>query len=226
MTTPTITLYPDTLPAKGQANDAFDVNVNSFLNWLTLTNGPELQGLVTYTNDVANTVLATALAGDLPALTGKAGNYIRANAAEDGGEFRTPLQIKSDIGLSATDSPTFNAITSTASVSVAGSVTASNLVGELIATRKVSGGFGTGNSASYAVTSTLENATYQVHATRVINSTNLTTTFGNVVYTSSSRAIINIYAGTSVTITESAGVISANNTGAAASIYLSVTRVY
>jgi hypothetical protein len=97
MTTPTITLYPDTLPAKGQANDAFDVNVNSFLNWLTLTNGPELQGLVTYTNDVANTVLATALAGDLPALTGKAGDYIRANAAEDGGEFRTTSQVRSDI---------------------------------------------------------------------------------------------------------------------------------
>ena len=112
MTTPTITLYPDTLPAKGQANDAFDVNVNSFLNWLTLTNGPELQGLVTYTNDVANTVLATALAGDLPPLTGKAGNYIRANAAENGGEFRTPAQVKADIGLSGiTDNSTATAIT-------------------------------------------------------------------------------------------------------------------
>jgi hypothetical protein len=112
MTTPTITLYPDTLPAKGQANDAFDVNVNSFLNWLTLTNGPELQGLVTYTNDVANTVLATALAGDLPALTGKAGEYIRANAAEDGGEFRTPSQVKADIGLGGiTDNSSSTAVT-------------------------------------------------------------------------------------------------------------------
>ena len=112
MTTPTITLYPDTLPAKGQANDAFDVNVNSFLNWLTLTNGPELQGLVTYTNDVANTVLATALAGNLPTLTGKAGNYIRANAAENGGEFRTPSQVKADIGLSGiTNNSTSTAVT-------------------------------------------------------------------------------------------------------------------
>ena len=112
MTTPTITLYPDTLPAKGQANDAFDVNVNDFLDWLTLTNGPELQGLVTYTNDVANTVLATALAGDLPPLTGKAGEYIRANAAEDGGEFRTPAQVKADIGLGGiTDNSTSNSIT-------------------------------------------------------------------------------------------------------------------
>jgi hypothetical protein len=100
MTTPVITLYPDILPAKGQANDAFDVNVNSFLNWLTLTNGPELQGLVIYTNDVASSVLATALAGTLPPLTGKAGNYLRANIAENGGEFRTTGQVRSDILVS------------------------------------------------------------------------------------------------------------------------------
>jgi hypothetical protein len=101
MTTPTITLYPDTLPAKGQANAAFDVNVDDFLTWLTLTNGPELAAMITYTDNVASTVLATALAGNLPALTGKAGNYIRANAAEDGGEFRTPTEVLADIGATA-----------------------------------------------------------------------------------------------------------------------------
>jgi hypothetical protein len=98
MTTPTITLYPDTLPAKGQANAAFDVNTDDFLTWLTLTNGPELAAMITYTDNVAATVLANALAGNLPPLTGKAGNYLRANAAEDGGEFRTPAEVLSDIG--------------------------------------------------------------------------------------------------------------------------------
>jgi len=107
MTTPTITLYPDTLPAKEQANAAFDTNIDNFMNWLTLTNGPELQTMITYTNDVADSVLATALAGDLPPLTGKAGDYIRANAAEDGGEFRTPAQVLADIGAPALDSPAF-----------------------------------------------------------------------------------------------------------------------
>ena len=97
MTTPTITLYPDTLPAKEQANAAFDTNVDNFMDWLTLTNGPELQAMVTYTNDVADSVLATALAGDLPPLTGKAGDYIRANAAEDGGEFRTPQELATEL---------------------------------------------------------------------------------------------------------------------------------
>jgi hypothetical protein len=111
-------------------------------------------------------------------------------------------------------------------VAATGNVTGNIIQGNIMATRRVSGGYGTSNAASYAVTSTSENATYQVHATRVINSTNLTTTFGVVLYTSASRAIINLYAGVSVTITESGGVISANNTGAAAAIYLSVTRVY
>jgi hypothetical protein len=119
MTTPTITLYPDTLPAKGQANDAFDVNVNSFLNWLTLTNGPELATMITFTVDVRDTVLATALAGNLPPLTGEALNLFRVNAAENGGEFRTPLQVKADIGLGGiTDNSTANAITIDASGNV------------------------------------------------------------------------------------------------------------
>lgn len=101
MTTPTITLYPDTLPAKGQGNAAFDTNVDNFLTWLTLTNGPDLAAMITYTQSVADTVLATALAGNLPDLTGRAGDYIRANAAEDGGEFRTPAQVLADIGATA-----------------------------------------------------------------------------------------------------------------------------
>jgi hypothetical protein len=104
MTTPTITQYPDTLPAKGQANAAFDTNVDNFLTWQTVTNGPELAAMITWTQGVADTVLATALAGDLPALTGKALNFIRANAAENGGEFRTPAQVLSDIGAASTDS--------------------------------------------------------------------------------------------------------------------------
>jgi hypothetical protein len=60
--------------------------------------------MITWTQGVADTVLATALAGNLPALTGKALNFIRANAAEDGGEFRTPAQVLSDIGAASTSS--------------------------------------------------------------------------------------------------------------------------
>jgi hypothetical protein len=111
MTTPTITLYPDTLPAKGQANAAFDVNVNDFLTWLTLTNGPELAAMITYTDGVANTVLATALAGNIPPLTGEALKLLRVNAAEDGAEFVAP-PAGSLVGTTATQVLTNKTLTS------------------------------------------------------------------------------------------------------------------
>jgi len=107
MTTPTFTPYPGNLPAKEQSNPVLDTNVDDFLTWLTDTNGPELATFVTYAQDVADNVLATALAGDLPPLTGKAGNYLRANAGEDGGEFRTTVQVLADIAGAPLASPEF-----------------------------------------------------------------------------------------------------------------------
>jgi hypothetical protein len=97
MTTPTITLYPDTLPAKGQANAAFDTNVDNFLTWQTATNGPELAAMITWTVGVRDSVLAAALAGDLPPLTGEALKVPRANAAEDNVEFATVTQAGWDL---------------------------------------------------------------------------------------------------------------------------------
>jgi hypothetical protein len=97
MTTPTITQYPDTLPAKGQANAAFDTNVDNFLTWQTATFGPELATLITWTVGVRDSVLAAALAGDLPPLTGEALKVPRANAAEDNVEFATVTQAAWDL---------------------------------------------------------------------------------------------------------------------------------
>jgi hypothetical protein len=97
MTTPTITLYPDTLPAKGQANAAFDTNVDNFLTWQTVTSGPELAAMITWTVGVRDSVLAAALAGDLPPLTGEALKVPRANATEDGVEFATVTQASWDL---------------------------------------------------------------------------------------------------------------------------------
>ena len=106
MTAPVIRQYPGTIPDKGQAQTAFDTNVDAFLDWQALQFAPDLVAFGTWTTGVANTVLATALAGDLPALTGKAGNYIRANNAEDGGEFLTPAQVRDDIGANDADNLT------------------------------------------------------------------------------------------------------------------------
>jgi len=122
MTTPTITPYPGDLPAKEQSNPVLDANVDDFLTWLSDTNGPELVTFVTYAQDVADNVLATALAGDLPPLTGKAGQFIRANAAEDGGEFRTPAQVLAAIGAAPLANPALTG-TPTAPTAAAGTST-------------------------------------------------------------------------------------------------------
>jgi len=119
MTTPTITPYPGDLPAKEQSNPVLDTNVDNFLTWLTDTNGPELVTFVTYAQDVADNVLATALAGDLPPLTGKAGDYIRANAAEDGGEFRTPQELAGDLSAFLASHKPVNVSGATPSLDVA-----------------------------------------------------------------------------------------------------------
>ena len=119
MTTPTITPYPGDLPAKEQSNPVLDTNVDNFLTWLTDTNGPELVTFITYAQDVVENVLATALAGDLPALTGKAGDYIRANAAEDGGEFRTPQELAGDLSAFLASHKPVNVSGTTPSLDVA-----------------------------------------------------------------------------------------------------------
>jgi len=87
MTAPVIRQYPGTIPDKGQTQTAFDTNVDAFLDWQALQFAPDLVAFGTWTNGVANSVLATALAGDLPPLTGEAGRFIRVKAAEDGVEF-------------------------------------------------------------------------------------------------------------------------------------------
>ena len=72
--------------------------------------------MITWTQGVADTVLATALAGDLPPLTGQALKFFRVNAAEDGGEFRTSAEVLADIGAADATlaaplaSPTFTGV--------------------------------------------------------------------------------------------------------------------
>mgnify|MGYP003641501591 CR=1 FL=1 len=117
-------------------------------------------------------------------------------------------------------------IDSAGTVEIPGYVAAGTLSGTIMATSRVLGGYGTGNSASFAATSTSEARAYIVCGSRHTNSTNVTNIMAHVTYASASRTIVTINAGTSLSVTESAGVISVNNTGTAASVYMTVTRVY
>jgi hypothetical protein len=207
MTTPTITLYPDTLPAKGQANAAFDTNVDDFLTWQTVTNGPELAAMITWTQGVADTVLATALAGTLPSLTGKAGDYIRANAAEDGGEFRTVAEVLADIGGASAASVALKA--PLASPPLTGVPTAPTAAAGTNTTQVATTAFVKGTSATSATTSGFE-----IDFTGIPDGvTDLEVWFDDVGLTSADNLIVQIGTGASPTTTgyESSSVLMSSN---------------
>ena len=111
-------------------------------------------------------------------------------------------------------------------VDVVGSLTAQTVTGDTMSSHRASGGYGTGNSASVAVSSTAEGRQYQVMAMRATGSLNNTNAMSIVTYSSNSRGVTAIKTGTGISITESAGVISATNTSTAAVVYISVTRMY
>jgi len=82
MTLPVITVYPDAIPSKGQAQTAFDTNVNDYLTW-QVTFATQLTPWITQ----ANALGAALVAGNLPPLTGRQLDAVRVNAAANGVEF-------------------------------------------------------------------------------------------------------------------------------------------
>jgi len=83
MTAPVIRQYPGTIPDKGQAQTAFDTNVDAFLDWQALQFAPDLVAFGTW----ADQVRAALIAGNLPPLTGRQFDAVRVNAAGNGVEF-------------------------------------------------------------------------------------------------------------------------------------------
>ena len=105
-------------------------------------------------------------------------------------------------------------------------VTAAGLVGDYIRSAAVSGGYGSSNSADMTVSSSSEGRMYLVIGHRTTNSSNATNAAAIVTYSGATRSIGYLDTGTGITITESGGVISVNNTSSAAAIYGSMTRMY
>ena len=91
--TPTITL-PPTLPDKEQAQDQalFDANVDAYMDWLEI-NAPELNAFIDWVVLSRDDVIAAALAGDLPDLTGQALRILRVASSETGLEFAEAVVI-------------------------------------------------------------------------------------------------------------------------------------
>jgi hypothetical protein len=83
MTAPVIRQYPGTIPDKGQAQTAFDTNVDAFLDWQALQFAPDLVAFGTW----ADGIRASLIAGNLPSLTGRNLDAVRVNAAGNDVEF-------------------------------------------------------------------------------------------------------------------------------------------
>jgi len=83
MTAPVIRQFVGTIPDKGQAQTAFDTNVDAFLDWQALQFAPDLVAFGTFASDTA----AALVAANLPSLAGRALDAVRVNAAANGVEF-------------------------------------------------------------------------------------------------------------------------------------------
>jgi len=83
MTAPVIRQFLGTIPDKGQAQTAFDTNVDAFLDWQALQFAPDLVAFGTF----ASTTAAALVAANLPPLTGRNLDAVRVNAAGNGVEF-------------------------------------------------------------------------------------------------------------------------------------------
>lgn len=119
MVTPVISQMTTPYPDKGQTQVVFDTNVDGLMSLFdSLTS--ELPPALTWIQDRVDEVAATAMAGDLPDMTGKAGNYIRVNAGETAGELRTPAQVLLDLGSGNTGRAVFESETDAEAQAVMG----------------------------------------------------------------------------------------------------------
>ena len=83
MTAPVIRQFVGTIPDKGQAQAAFDTNVDAFLDWQALQFAPDLVAFGVFADDTA----AALVAANLPSLAGRNLDAVRVNAAANGVEF-------------------------------------------------------------------------------------------------------------------------------------------
>jgi hypothetical protein len=112
---------PPTAPeAPLRSDPAFSTKAQTFLTWLAGGFYSYVGDSVDYVDERADEALAAATTFGFPSIAGKALNLTRVNAAGTALEFRTPVQVRSDIGATAVGASVFTAADAAAARSAIG----------------------------------------------------------------------------------------------------------
>jgi len=106
MVKPTPPIAPEA-PLRSDA--AFSAKAQTFLNWLSGGFYSYVGDAVDFVDERADEALAAATTFGFPSIAGKALNFTRVNAGATALEFRTPAQVRSDIGATAIGASVFTA---------------------------------------------------------------------------------------------------------------------
>jgi hypothetical protein len=96
---------PPTAPeAPLRSDPAFSAKAQTFLTWLSGGFYSYVEDSVDFVDERADEALAAATTFGFPSIAGKALNFTRVNAGATALEFRTPAQVRSDIGAAYSQS--------------------------------------------------------------------------------------------------------------------------
>jgi hypothetical protein len=91
---------PPTAPeAPLRSDPAFSTKAQTFLTWLAGGFNTYVEDAVDYVDERADEALAAATTFGFPSIAGKGLNFTRVNAGGTALEFRTPAQVRADLGL-------------------------------------------------------------------------------------------------------------------------------
>jgi hypothetical protein len=114
---------PPTAPeAPLRSDPAFSTKAQTFLTWLSGGFYSYVEDSVDFVDERADEALAAATTFGFPSIAGKALNLTRVNAAGTALEFRTPAQVRSDIGATAVGASVFTAADAAAARSAIGAM--------------------------------------------------------------------------------------------------------
>jgi hypothetical protein len=107
MVKPTPPIAPEA-PLRSDA--AFSAKAQTFLTWLSGGFYSYVGDAVDFVDERADEALAAATTFGFPSIAGKGLNLTRVNAAGTALEFRTPAQVRADIGATAVGASVFMAV--------------------------------------------------------------------------------------------------------------------